>query len=416
MTPRVLPKIISVDDHIIEPPDLFARWLPAKFRDRAPRVERRLISRSSKLFSGLVEDADGDPGDVWLFGASAYVLRRPILVLKDVETTAAMRGNEPATYDEMHPACYDPKARVRMMDTQHVEASLAFPTFPRFCGQALSEQTTSDRELGVACVKAYNDFMVEEWAGDSGGRLIPLPVVPLWDPLLAADEVRRNAVRGVRAVAFSEIVGHLGYPDIHGGNWDPFFAACEETSTVVCMHIGSSSKMMPMPPGAPDVVATTLQFSNSYASIADFVFSGVLVRFPALKLAYSEGQAGWLPYAMERMDHAYLHHTWGHGEEPMPELPSTYIRRNVYGCIFADRHAIRNAREIGIGNLTFEVDFPHADGPFPHTYEHISEQFAGIDAETTYKILRGNAIRLFGLDFDRDLMFDWDQAAAEAHV
>jgi len=411
MSDSVLPRIISVDDHIIEPPDLFRRWLPQKYQDRAPRVERRLISRASQLFDGLVEDPDGAPGDVWFFGDSAYVLRRPILILKDVETTAAMRGNETATYDEMDPACYDPKARVAMMQGQHVDASLAFPTFPRFCGQALSEQTTTDRDFGIACVRAYNDFMVEEWAGDSGGRLIPLPVVPLWDPGLAAAEVRRNAARGARAVAFSEVVGHLGYPSIHDKNWDPFFAACEETGTVVCMHIGSSSKMMPLPPGAPDVVTTTLQFTNSYASIADFVFSGVLVRFPNLKLAYSEGQAGWLPYAMERMDHAYLHHTWGHGEEPMPELPSAYIRRNVYGCIFADRHAIENARRIGIDNLTFEVDFPHADGPFPKTYEHLAAQFEGVDAETTYKIIRGNAIALFGLDLDKDLAFDWDSAA-----
>nr|BFE55575.1 amidohydrolase family protein [Dactylosporangium thailandense] len=401
MTTTELPRIISVDDHIIEPPTLFQRWLPAKYQDRAPRVERRLISKESKLFSGLVEDPDGDPGDVWLFGDSAYVLRRPILILDGVETTADMRGNEPATYDQMHPACYDPRARLEVMTSQHVEASLAFPTFPRFCGQALSEQTSKDRDFGLACVEAYNNFIVEEWCGDSGGRHIPLPVVPLWDPALAAAEVRRNAARGARAVTFSEIVGHLGFPTIHHANWDPFFSACEETGTVICMHIGSSSKMMPMPPDAPDVVATTLQFSNSYASMADFIFSGVLDRFPALKLAYSEGQAGWLPYAMERMDHAYTHHTWGHGEVKMQELPSTYIRRNMYGCIFADRHAIEQAHRIGIDNLMFEVDFPHADGPYPHTLEHLAEQFTGIDAETTYKIVRGNAIQLFQLDLDR---------------
>ena len=401
MTATDLPMIISVDDHIIEPPTLFQRWLPTKYQDQAPRVERRLISKDSRLFNGLVEDPDGDPGDVWLFGDSAYVLRRPILILDGVETSADMRGNEPVTYDEMHPACYDPKARLEVMTSQHVEASLAFPTFPRFCGQALSEQTTKDRAFGLACVEAYNNFIVEEWCGDSGGRHIPLPVVPLWDAQLAATEVRRNAARGARAVTFSEIVGHLGFPSIHDGAWDPFFAACEETGTVICMHIGSSSKMMPMPPGAPDVVATTLQFSNSYASMADFIFSGVLDRFPGLKLAYSEGQAGWFPYAIERMDHAYLHHTWGHGETKMQELPSTYIRRNMYGCIFADRHAIEQAEQIGVDNLMFEVDFPHADGPYPHTLDHLAGQFEDIDPETTYKIVRGNAIRLFQLDLDR---------------
>jgi len=401
MTNAAIPMIISVDDHVTESPTLFDRWLPAKYRDRAPRVERRLISRESKLMSGLVEDPDGIPGDVWLFGKSAYVLRRPIVILRDVETTDETRGNEPVTYDEMHPACYDPSARLALMTDQHVEASLAFPTFPRFCGQALSEQTTDDRAFGVACVQAYNNYIVEEWCGDSGGRLIPLQVVPLWDAQLAADEVRRNAARGVRAVAFSEIIGNLGFPSIHDGNWDPFFVACEETGTVICMHIGSSSMMMPMPPGASEVISATVAFFNSYVSIADFVFSGVLDRFPALKLAYSEGQAGWLPYAIERMDYAYRHHIWARDEVPLPETPSTYIRRNVFGCIFADRHAIENAHEIGIDNLMFEVDFPHTDSTYPHTFRHLEQQFAGVDADTTYRILRGNAIRLFQLDFDR---------------
>jgi predicted TIM-barrel fold metal-dependent hydrolase len=397
----VLPMIISVDDHVIEPPTMFERWLPHRYRDRAPRVERRLIQRGSGQFSGLVQDTDGVPGDVWLFGSSAYVLRRPITILKDVETTPDMRGSEPVTYDEMHPACYDPQARVQAMASQHVDGSLAFPTFPRFCGQAFSEQSTDDRAFGLACVRAYNDWMVDEWCGDSDGHLIPLTVIPLWDPTLAADEVRRNAARGVRAVAFSEIVGRLGFPTIHHRNWDPFFAACQETGTVVCMHIGSSSLLMPLPPEAPDIIITTLQFANSYASIADFVFAGVLDRFPRIKLAYSEGQAGWLPYAIERMDHAYRCHTWAHGEEKLGELPSTYIRRSVFGCIFSDRHAIESVDTIGVDNLMFETDFPHADGPYPHTPEHLRQQFEGIDAETTYKVVRGNAIRLFELDRDR---------------
>ena len=397
-----LPMIISVDDHVIEPPTLFARWLPQKYQDRAPRVETKLLARGSGQFSGLVEDSDGVPGDVWLFGNSAYVLRRPITILRDVETSAAMRGSEPVTYHDMHPACYDPAERVALMASQHVDASLAFPTFPRFCGQVFSEQFADDREFGLACVRAYNDWMVDEWCGDGGGHLIPLTIVPLWSPELAAAEVRRNAERGVRAVAFSEIVGRLGFPTIHHRNWDPFFRACEETGTVVCMHIGSSSLMMPLPPEAPDIIITTLQFANSYASIADFVFAGVLERFPRLKLAYSEGQAGWLPYAIERMDHAYLSHTWAHGEEKLAELPSVYIRRSVFGCIFADRHAIESAATIGVDNLMFETDFPHADGPYPHTRDHLARQFEGVDATTTYKIVRGNAIRLFELDRELD--------------
>jgi predicted TIM-barrel fold metal-dependent hydrolase len=403
MTEASLPRIVSVDDHVIEPPTMFDRWIPSKYKERAPRVERRFIKRDSEYFGGLLEDPDGIPADVWIFGESTYVIRAPIVVLRDNAVHSQMlASSDPIIYDDMHPACYDPKARLEVMTEQHVEASLGFPSFPRFCGQVFSEQTETDRDLGLAVVRAYNDFMVEEWCGDSGGRLIPLPIVPLWDPHLAADEIRRNAARGVRAVAFSEVVGHLGFGSIHHGTWDPFFQACEETDTALCMHIGSSSVMMPLPPDAPAVLRTTTPFFNSFVSIGDFVFSGVLAKYPDLKLVYSEGQAGWLPYAIERMDSAYRSHVWARGDLKLPDLPSTYAKRSVYGCIFDDRHAIDNIEAIGRDKLVFEVDFPHNDGPFPRTLEHIKEQFAGVDDQTTYDVLRGNAIKLFGLKLDED--------------
>ncbi|NEE60431.1 amidohydrolase family protein, partial [Streptomyces sp. SID8455] len=130
-----------------------------------------------------------------------------------------------------------------------------------------------------------------------GGRLIPLCIIPLWDIGLAVAEIKRNAARGVRAVTFSEIPTYLGLPSIHTGYWDPFFAVCQETGTVVNMHIGSSSQMPAASPDAPPAVQASLSFNNAMASMMDFLFSGVLVRFPALKLAYSEGQMGWIPYA-----------------------------------------------------------------------------------------------------------------------
>lgn len=119
------------------------------------------------------------------------------------------------------------------------------------------------------------------------------------------------------------------------------------------------------------------------------------------KIVSVDDQAGWLPYAAERMDHAYSHLTWAYDEEPLREKPSPYLRRNVFGCIFSDRHAIEQADKIGLDNLMFETDFPYGDGPYPNTIDHIRAQFDGIDPQVAYKILRGNAIRLFGLDLDR---------------
>ena len=247
----------------------------------------------------------------------------------------------PITYDEMRPGCYEPKARVDDMELNWVEASLSFPSFPRFCGQTFLE--AKDRELAEACVYAYNDWMVDEWCGDSGGRLIPLPIIPLWDAELAAAEVRRNAARGVRAVCFSEIPPHLGLPSIHSGYWDPFFAACAET------RHGRVHAHRVVVEDAGDVRrragrgAATLSFGNAMSSLTDFLFSGVLVRFPDLKLAYSEGQIGWIPYILERADDVWLEHrAWGGVRDIVPEPPSTYYYRQVFGCFFRDRHGIES--------------------------------------------------------------------------
>jgi predicted TIM-barrel fold metal-dependent hydrolase len=201
--------------------------------------------------------------------------------------------------------------------------------------------------------------MVEEWCGDSGGRLIPLIIVPLWDANLAAAEVRRNAARGVRAVTFSEIPPHLGLPSIHSGFWDPFFQACEETKTTVCMHIGSSSRMPATSPDAPVAVAASLSFNNAMASLMDFLFSGLLVRYPKLKLAYSEGQIGWLPYILERADDVWREHrAWAEVKDIVPNPPSTY-------------------KTIAEGYM------------------------AGLADDVVFKIMRGNALRML----DRPL--DW---------
>jgi predicted TIM-barrel fold metal-dependent hydrolase len=391
-----LPRIVSVDDHVIEPPHLFERWLPAKYRDRGPTSTRAGLG-SMRYIGGKYEitmDPDGPACDWWLYEDLKFPLKRHVAAVgfdRDEMTLSAI------TYDEMRKGCWDPKARLADMDRGWVEASLCFPTFPRFCGQTFLE--AHDKEVALACVRAYNDFMVEEWCGDSGGRLIPLCLVPLWDAYLAAAEVRRNAARGVRAVCFSEIPPYLGLPSIHTGYWDPFFVACQETRTVVCMHIGSSSQMPAASPDAPPAVQATLSFGNAMSSMSDFLFSGVLVRFPELRLAYSEGQIGWIPYILERADDVWLEHrAWGGVKDIIPEPPSTYYFRQIYGCFFRDQHGVDSIEKVGVDNTTFETDYPHTDSTWPDTKEVAEELMKGIDDDTVYKLMRGNAIRMLSLD------------------
>jgi predicted TIM-barrel fold metal-dependent hydrolase len=394
-----LPKIVSVDDHVIEPPNVWQDRLPAKYRDVGPRVERKRVKNLA--FNGTTYTFDladdGVEADFWVYEDLLIPHRR---IIAAAGYSVDERTLTPITYDDMRPGCYEQKARLEDMDVNWVEASLSFPTFPRFCGQTFLE--ASDRELAGLCVTAYNDWMVEEWSGGTGGRLIPLTIVPLWDPVAAAAEVRRNADRGVRALAFSEIPYHLGLPSIHDkDHWEPLWQACEETSTVVCMHIGSSSKMPATSPDAPASVQASLSFNNAMGSLSDFLFSGILVRHPNLKLAYSEGQIGWLPYILERADDVwYQHRGWAFPREQVPEAPSTYYYRSVFGCFFRDQHGIESLHRVGVDNVTFETDYPHSDSTWPDTKAVAEKMFADLDDETIYKIVRGNAIRMLSLDLD----------------
>jgi predicted TIM-barrel fold metal-dependent hydrolase len=394
-----LPMIVSVDDHVVEPAHVWQNWLPERFRDRGPRIERRGIGHMKHVGGGAYEqtfDPAGPPADCWVFEDLVYIHKRHVAAVGYSRDEMTMT---PMTYDEMRPGCYDPKARVEDMLANHVEVSLSFPTFPRFCGQTFTE--AKDRELGEACVYAYNDWMMEEWCGDSNGALAPLIIVPLWDAELAAAEVRRNAARGCHAVCFSEIPPHLGLPSIHSGFWDPFFAACEETDTVVCMHIGSSSRMPATSPDAPVAVAATLSFNNAMGSLSDFLFSGVLVRFPQLKLAYSEGQIGWLPYILERADDVWREHrAWGGVKDIVPEPPSTYYYRHVFGCFFRDKHGIDSLEQVGLDNITFETDYPHTDSTWPDSKQVAWSLVGHLPQDAIHKIIRGNAIRMLSLDLD----------------
>jgi predicted TIM-barrel fold metal-dependent hydrolase len=400
LDPDRVPKIVSVDDHIIEPPDVWTSRLPSRYAEVMPRSVRM---RGTMSFVGGVfsfeEDDDGDEADWWLYEDGRYPLTRLEAAVGFDRDEVKVVG---ITRDEMRRGCWDPVARLEDMDANWTEASMSFPSsFPRFCGQRFYE--AKDKELADLCVRAYNDWQVEEWCGDSGGRLIPCIIVQLWDPQLAAAEVRRNAERGVRAMTFSEIPPYLGLPSIHDpdGYWDPLFAACAETGVVVNMHIGSSSKMPSTSADAPAAVGSTLTFNNAMASMTDFLFSGVLERYPTLKLAYSEGQIGWIPYIIERADKVWEENrAWGGVGDKVPNPPSTYYYRQIYGCFFDDVYGLDNIEKVGVDNVCFETDYPHSDSTWPHSREVAMKLMGDLPPELFAKLVRGNAIELLGLDLE----------------
>jgi predicted TIM-barrel fold metal-dependent hydrolase len=389
--------LVSVDDHVLEPPDVWLSRLPARYRDRAPTLTVH------------------DGRQAWMYEGKP----NPVMGLAAVAgTDASQWTQESKSYAQMRPAFYDPVARLADMDQAGILASLCFPTFPRFCGQAFYE--ADDKDLAMLCVRAYNDWMIEEWCAAAPGRYIPLIIIPLWDPAAAAREVRRNAARGSHAVCFSENPEPLGLPTIFdpGRYWDPLWDACQETQTVICMHIGSSSRIPVISADFPSY------FNLNWAiravcsgALMTWLLGPALREFPGLKIALSEGGIGWMPSILERTDELIRDRQdyYLRGERVDPATRMVFqdqgnvidvrgldvyqmFRDHVYGCFISDKHGIASIREIGTDNVMIETDYPHSDGTWPHSIRRAHDQLAvnpTLTHHEKYNILRGNAQRLF---------------------
>jgi predicted TIM-barrel fold metal-dependent hydrolase len=290
------------------------------------------------------------------------------------------------------------------MDLNHVAASLNFPNeFVRFAGQRFL--AAADKDLALLCVRAYNDWMLDAWCAPSGGRLIPLCIVPLWDPVLAAEEVERAAALGAPAVTFTELPANLGLPSIFSGHWDPLFSACDETGTVLSIHIGSGSQFQITSADADHAVFGSLVHVNSMMSLSDWLLSGVLLRYPRLRLLFAECQIGWVPYQLQRIDYTWTNYAawaWreGHGHEILPEPPSTYFRERVLCAFFDDVHGVRSIEEAGIvDNVALEVDYPHGDSTWPHSGEIATFITETVSHDAAEKVIHGNAERVLGLSY-----------------
>ena len=392
-----LPNMISVDDHVMEPKELWQEQLPASLRERGPRTVREKVKLSFKGgHYGFERNAeDGQWCDVWLFDdlvTPTGLLHAPAGVPRDEQR------NIPAVYEDFRDGTWDQTARLSDMDLNHVDAAINYPNiFPRFAGQGFLER--SDKELALACLRIYNDWMIDDWCAGAGkGRLIPLTLVPLWDPALAAEEVRRCAAKGSYAIAFSENVAKLGQPSLYTGAWDVLWEACQETDTSVSMHIGSSSSMPTTSDDAPLATSMSMYAQNAQGSLCDWVFSGSLERFPDITIAYAESQVGWMPFQLERMDAVWRD---GRGDvDHVKTLPSEQVKGRVYGCVFDDLHGLINRDAVGTDHILWETDYPHSDGTFPHSRKIAHELFtaAGMNAQECRMVLRSNAVKAYGLD------------------
>ena len=372
--------MISVDDHLVEPPDMFERHLPARWaeRDEAPRVHRRR-----------------DGSDVWMFNGQKI----PNIGLNAVAGRPKEEyGIEPTAFDEMRPGCWNVDDRVRDMDAGGVLASMCFPSFPGFSGRVFAN--VEDKEFALAVLRAYNDWHVDEWCAAHPGRFIPMGLVPLWDAELAGAEVRRLAAKGVHSITFTENPATLGYDSFHRPSWDPLWAACADEGVVLSIHLGSSGQLAVTAPDAPVDVMITLQPMNICQAAADLLWSRIPQHFPDLRIALSEGGTGWIPYFLDRLDRTYdMHHLWT-GQDFGDRLPSDVFRHHFLTCFIRDPVGVANRALIGVDNIAWECDYPHSDSSWPEAPEELAEVLdaAAVPDDEVAKITHENAMRWYSFD------------------
>jgi predicted TIM-barrel fold metal-dependent hydrolase len=424
--------MISVDDHLIEPPSVWVDRLPAKFRDRGPR-----------FFTD-------DLGEAWHLEDDVRIVVNGAVVAAAYPPDQRPAPYEPVVWSEVPPSCYEPIARAEAMDVDHVLASLPFPNVPGFAGRVF--QNLRDKELALLCIQAYNDWIIDEFAAAIPGRIIEVALIPMWDGKLAAQEAERAISRGACSVSFSMAPHKVGFPPIHDEHWDPLFSVMNDAGLPLSTHLGTGFDMDPKlivgkmfqtfgqgdlrddvtASRAPDHGARQREMHPAIGAtvlltaqecLVDWLTSGAFDRYPDLKVALSENGIGWIPAILQEAD-VMVGYTRNRITSPtdaendpildeegqrkaqeaidaravrtreMP-LPSEVFREHVYGCFIYDPLGLQLIEYIGVDNVMIETDFPHFTSRWPHSLEEVETALRQLDDDVREKVLRGNAERVF---------------------
>jgi len=386
--------LISVDDHIVEPPHMFEGRLPKKYQDKAPKFGEREDGASVWRY---------EDHELETFAVNAVVGRPP-----------EEWGFEPQSLDEMRPGCYDVHARVKDMSANGELASMNFSTFVHFPGTLFSAFSHRDAEQANAMIRAYNDWHIDEWCGAYPDRFIPLALMPMHDPDAMVEEIERVKNKGCHAIS---MMGEpYPYPSYYTDHWDRVWSACSDLDVKVCMHLGAGASVInmvgqiddapPLPPPEPyrgglrwAGISVTTGNGLPPAIAADLLNSHLFERFPKLKVALSEGGIGWVPYFLEVADHKLIHHGPWTGMDFGGRLPSEIYKEHVFGCFIEDRAGMLCAEDmLNPDMIGWESDYPHSDGIWPDAPEKLSKVLAGFSDELVNKVTHENAARFFNFE------------------
>jgi predicted TIM-barrel fold metal-dependent hydrolase len=378
-------RLFSVDDHVIEPADLWSSRVPEKLRDQAPRVVERngrdVWLYEGKIFPTIAYGVDADRFEI----SASSVPSGP------VDTSDGMNRWRIMRFENLKPSCYQPAQRARDLQSNGIYASVSFPSLPRFGGARFLE--FEDKALAAACVRAWNDFILDEWCpGGPPGQFVPMVLGMLWDPEATMAELRRCVAKGAKAFCWVSNTVPFGLPNIWDECWEPIWATCAAEGLPVCMHIGSDGASYDPSPGvdAPLPQALTI---GSWVSAVNFMMSPVPRKFPDIKLVFAEGGIGWIPAALERADRAWARHGFTKNR-PHP-WPSEVFHRNMFVCMIEEPVGFSMHDLIGVENILSEVDYPHVDTSYPDTQAVFEDLLKGMPDDKAQLVTHGNAERVF---------------------
>jgi predicted TIM-barrel fold metal-dependent hydrolase len=368
--------IVSVDDHIIEPPTMWDQHLTAAQKEFAPKLLRDKNGKDYWLFE------DRQVGNV---GLNAVVGR--------------MReeyGCEPISFDQMRKGAWDIHARIEDMNANGILAGLNFPSVVAFDGILFHQ--FQNKQNALTLLKAYNDWHIDEWCGSYPGRNIPNAIVPYWDINATVEEIRRVVKKGCHAISFSDNPSLRGQPSIHDEHWEPLWKVCAENNVVINIHIGSGASAPHASAASPiDAWIVTMPISI-VNSAADWLFLKALQRYPNLKVSLSEGGIGWIPYFLERADFTFEHHhAWTYSDFG-GRKPSDIFREHFMTCFIEDKFGLKNLDAIGEDNVSYECDYPHSDSVWPESASGLWESVKDLPERVINKITHENALKLFNFD------------------
>jgi len=369
--------LISVDDHVQEPPELWTQRLSkTRWGNRLPHLENQ-----------------SDGTQRWVVDGNA-------LPLSGVGLTGALmddRTRVPQSWEEVPKAAYLPGERLRAMDADGVACSVLYPTVAGTSGENFGRLTDADLEL--ACVQAYNDWLIEEWASTSK-RFIPQCIVPLWPVEATVAEIKRAVRMGHKGVVFPAVPMELrNVPHINDAAYDPVWAACQDLNVPICFHPGSFNTIQfAAHEYFQGKLAATLEALSRPASLVfvlvNLLLSRILLRFPELKVVFAESSLGWGTYLLEYGDHQAEQDRLQ--LEGYPKL-SEMFRRQCYLTGWYDRATIKTRSYVGAENILWSTNFPLATSTWPNTRDYLARSLDGLPGDTQRRIRSENAAKLYHL-------------------